>query len=81
MKLAKFLFLLLVLGLLGLLLQRSELGAVFDAVRSVGWTGLLALLALYAANYVTDVWSWQLTPYAAIRLHRGSSSFHHGPVL
>jgi len=61
MKLAKFLFLLLGLGLLGLLLQRSELGAVFDAVRSVGWTGLLALLALYAANYVTDVWSWQLT--------------------
>ena len=61
MKLAKFLFLLLGFGLLALLLQRTEIDAVLSGAQRLGWAGFAAVLALYAVNHVTDVWSWQLT--------------------
>ena len=61
MKFAKLFFLLLGLGLLSLLLARTELGAVAGESRRIGWHGFLAVLTLYALNYFTDVWSWQLT--------------------
>lgn len=61
MRFAKILFLLCGLALLGLLLARAETAVVLTKARQIGWTGLLVVLALYAVNYVMDVWSWQLT--------------------
>jgi uncharacterized protein (TIRG00374 family) len=53
----------LVLGalLLALILQQTDLPQVWDALREVGWLGVLVLLGLHFVAFALDTTTWYLT--------------------
>lgn len=54
---------LLVLGtaLLAVIIQQTDLGQVWDALRQVGWLGVLVLLGLHLVAFLLDTTTWYLT--------------------
>ncbi|MEO5336931.1 MAG: lysylphosphatidylglycerol synthase domain-containing protein [Magnetospirillum sp. WYHS-4] len=59
LRLARILYWLLALGLLGLVLFQVDLAAAWDQAWQVGW-GMLWLLALYFAAFLIDSYTWQM---------------------
>jgi glycosyltransferase 2 family protein len=57
----RLLFLALGLGLLGYILQRTDLPALWSQVVQVGALGFGIILALYLCAFLADTLSWQLT--------------------
>ena len=60
MKLYRLLFLVLGLSLFAVVLAQSDLGAVADHVRRLGWQGALAIPAVSLLPFVVDTWAWQV---------------------
>ena len=60
MKLFRFLFLALGLGLFGFVLAQADLRAVADHVGRLGWAGGLAIPAVSLLPFLADTLSWQI---------------------
>ena len=57
----KFLFLGLGFALLGLILHRTNLQEVWQQITLVGWVGLAVVIIFYFLEFLSEVYTWQLT--------------------
>jgi len=61
MKYLKFIFLGLGFVLLGVILRQTNLQEVWQQITLVGWWGMTLVIIFYFLEFLTDVFTWQLT--------------------
>ena len=61
MKYLKFLFLGLGFVLLGLILRQTNLEEVWQHITLVGWVGMAVVIIFYFLEFLSDIFTWQLT--------------------
>jgi glycosyltransferase 2 family protein len=61
MKYIKFIFLGLGFALLGLILHQTNLKEVWQQITRIGWLGMAVVIIFYFLEFITDVFTWQLT--------------------
>ena len=61
MKYLKFLFLGLGFALLGLILRQTNLEEVWQHITLVGWVGMAVVIIFYFLEFLSDIFTWQLT--------------------
>lgn len=76
MKLFKIIFLIIGLGLLGLIILNTDLKEALGLVAQVGW-GFALILALYFLAFYLDSITWQMTVLSVPMEARWSARFFH----